>query len=166
MSNSIMNDVFRILKNLPIYGKVFAIVSLIPLYFAINPSYEKPYVLHGHHNKVVERDGKLDFRLPPMFVKEFPQDAEYVNTGNKPEPGEEFALIETVENDGSHKYYLYKHQFGHSHSEWMAAIEEHRKAEKRTQMLFLYVVFAAIAFCSYPGVIQQLLSFIPKGGLK
>lgn len=160
--SKLMDDFFRILKNLPNYGKVMAFGALATLYLAINPIYELPVALYGQYNRVTERNGKLDFTLPPMFVKNFPQDAEYINTGNKPKPGEEFAILKTDEKDGSHKYYLYKHYFSHSHPEWNAAIKEYRKTKSRKKMTAAFLFSMGICLISYPGMIRRFMSLIPK----
>lgn len=160
--SKLMDDFYCILRNLPNYGKVMAMASLATLYLAINPMYETPVAIYGQYNRVVERNGKLDFTLPPMFVKKFPQDAEYINTGRKPQPGEEFAIIKTDEKDGSHKYYLYKHAFGHSHSEWKATIKEYRKTQSRKKMTASFLFSVGICLASYPGLIRRMLNLIPK----
>lgn len=158
----ILSDFYRILRNLPNYGKIMALASVATLYVAINPTIEKPQLLHWHYNKVIEVNGKNEFRLTPMFVKKFPRNAKYINTGTKPHPGEEFVIIKTDEKDGSHKYYLYRHVFGHNYSEWMTCIESYRKTEKRKKMTASFLFCAGICLASYPGLVRRMLSLIPK----
>ena len=155
-------DFYRILRKLPNYGKVLALASVATLYVAIHPTVTEPKMVHRHYNRVIEKDGKLDFKLTPMFIKKFPKNSEYINTGTKPHLGDEFVVLKTDEEDGSHKYYLYRHVFGHNITEWKAAIVKYRKSEKRRRMTESFLYSISLCLGSYPGLIRRMLNLIPK----
>lgn len=155
-------DFYRVLRNLPNYGKVLALASVATLYVAIHPTVTEPKAIHRHYNRVIEKNGKLDFMLPPMFITKFPKNSEYINTGTKPHLDDQFVVLKTDEKDGSHKYYIYRHVFGHNLNEWQASIMEYRKQEKRRKMTTSFLFSISLCLASYPGLIRRMLNLIPK----
>ena len=48
-------DFYRVLRNLPNYGKVLALASVATLYVAIHPTVTEPKAIHRHYNSVNTR---------------------------------------------------------------------------------------------------------------
>ena len=158
----LVQDFYRIVRNLPNYGKILAVASVATLCVAIHPTVTGPKAIHRHYNRVIEKNGKLDFMLTPMFITKFPKNSEYINTGTKPHLDDQFVVLKTDEKDGSHKYYIYRHVFGHNLNEWYASIMEYRKKEKRKKMTASFLFSISLCMASYPGLIRRMIKLIPK----
>jgi len=163
-TRTLIDAFYRIIRKLPIAGKIMALASMTTLYYAINPSvkdfdYFDP---RWAYEKLVEVNGKLKYsglNWPQRYHKRITYVPDhYINTSEKPKVNDRVVIVYLNEEDKEKKLYLLNLKYDCDIMHWHKMILEDKKSEKRTKLLFMFVFSAGISLGSYPGLIDRLLS--------
>ncbi len=158
-ASGLIQEIVRVFKTLPLWGKLAVMSSLATLTVAIAPTVPNPARLIYRFDSITVKNGNLVYTGGYFFTDKFPD--KYINTSMDPEEGDMVIILRERDAERNDVYF-YRQERGKRYEDWHQAVWDYKKKQQRTSMTMAFMLSMGLAIGSYPGLIRRLLELIPR----